>query len=72
MPITTYPLPVNPTTGQAPFSYTSPRFGPPPPTAAGSGVVSRETLKALQDVVWDDDEVSCSEKHLVAFRPNAY
>lgn len=57
MPITTYPLPLNPSTGQQPFSGMSSRNGPPPASNTGAGGVSRDTLKSLQDVAWSDDEV---------------
>jgi hypothetical protein len=60
-----HPLPNNPTTGQQPFASLSRGIGgAPPASAAGGGGVHRETLKALQDVMWSDDEVG-----VVAVRP---
>ena len=55
-----HPLPNNPTTGQQPLANLGGRglAGPPPASSTGSGGVSRETWKGLQDVVWSDDEVS--------------
>ncbi|WVQ71720.1 hypothetical protein IAR50_001261 [Cryptococcus sp. DSM 104548] len=50
-------LPLNPTTGQQPHpSFTTRNSGHPPPAGTSTGGVSRETLKALQDVYWSDDE----------------